>query len=200
MFSFISSHRTVHIHNAVNTVCFMFTHPVVAGELQKAEMEPKHPTYSANPHISFPCTPSWPHSRSTTLQHDSLFCANIVEFSNYQWVVIFYCFFCFFFTAEQTAKIFHKYLNRILLYKRVVNVHAHLLKTLLEGETIVTEIFLDMIHSFSWITWTRHAYPIGSGSRNTFSSGLKRDWFPNELSIKTFGNTSIQSNPILPIN
>lgn len=153
MFSFISSHHTVHIHNAVNTVCFTFTHSAVAGELQKAETEPKHPTYSANPHISFPCTPSCPHSRSTKLRHDSLFCANIVEFLNYQWVVIFYSFFLFFFfTAEQTAKIFHKYSNRILLYKRVVKVHAHLLKTLLERETFVTEIFLDMIHSFSRIT------------------------------------------------
>lgn len=188
MFSFISSHHTVHIHNAVNTVCFMFTHSAVAGELQKAETEPKHPTYSTNPHISFPCTPSCPQSHSTTLRHDSLFCANIVEFSNYQWVVIFYRFFFFFF--------FHCRANCQDL-SQILKPHS----VIQAGSKCSCSLVENLVRRGNICDWDFPGYDsqffpnnvnktcIGSGCRNTFSSGLKRDWFPNEHSIKTFGIT-----------
>ncbi len=150
---FISSRRTVHIHNAVNAVCFMFSHPAVAGELQKADgAKTPHlscqPSYFITVHtvmttLAFNYTPAW---RTNLCQHSGIF--KLPAGCNILYL--------FFFSAKQTAKIFHKYSNHILLHKPLVNVHVHLMKTLLEEEPVVTEIFLDMIHSFSRITWIRH--------------------------------------------
>lgn len=179
MFSFISSHR--HIHNVVNTV---YDHSSSSSwgtpESRRSQNTPLIlPTHIFHSHAHR-------HDHICIQLHSSMLCANIVEFSNYQRVVIFYIVF-----FSLPSKLPKSFTNTQTAFCYTSGKCSCLLKTLLERETVVTEIFLDMIHSFSRITWTRHTYPISSGSRNTFPSGLKRDWFPNELSIKTSSSKNI---------